>query len=221
MNESKNMPKHRSEMMALLCLVAAFLASPVQAGAGRYSLGFPRSYNYHRRPMDLMSDIFSIPMYNSLFRQQEQLARLKQAAMDEGPTYHVQELSSGEIELTMDVPGVSSKDLAVELLDDGTMLRVSGSRRHHHGSVTEFDQLFRIDSDVDTDSLVVRLSSGVLRISASKKEKVVKKLQIVEEEPNQDVIEAKVLPRQEEPNAVLDGQSEEVNGLTITTEDEQ
>jgi HSP20 family molecular chaperone IbpA len=221
MNESKNVPKHRSQTMALLCLVATFLASPVQAGAGSHSLVFPRSYNYHRRPMDLMSDMFSIPMYNSLFRQQEQLSRLKQALMDEGPTYHVQELSSGEIELTMDVPGVAAKDLTVELLEDGTILRVSGSRRHHHGSVTEFAQLFRIDKDVDAESLVVRLSSGVLRISASKKEKVIKKLQIVEDEPKQDIIEAEVLPGQEEPNAAVEGQTEEANGMTITTEDEQ
>jgi HSP20 family molecular chaperone IbpA len=222
MNESNNVPKHRSQTMALLCLVATFLAaSPVQAGAGSHSLVFPRSYNYHRRPMDLMSDMISIPMYNSLFRQQEQLARLKQALRDEGPTYHVQELSSGEIELTMDVPGVAAKDLTVELLEDGTILRVSGSRRHHHGSVTEFAQLFRIDKDVDTESLVVKLSSGVLRISASKKEKVIKKLQIVEDEPKQDIIKAEVLPGQEEPNATVEGQTEEVNGMTITTEDEQ
>jgi hypothetical protein len=74
---------------------------------------------------------------------------------------------------------------------------------------------------VDAESLVVRLSSGVLRISASKKEKVIKKLQIVEDEPKQDIIEAEVLPGQEEPNAAVEGQTEEVNGMTITTEDEQ
>jgi HSP20 family molecular chaperone IbpA len=160
--------------------------------------------------MDLMSDMFSMPMYNSLFRQQEQLAGLKQALTDEGPTYHVRELTNGEIELTIDVPGVASKDLTVELLEDGTMLRLSDSRRHHHGSVTEFESMFRMHKDVDTATLVVRLSSGVLRISASKKEKVVKKLQIVEDRLEQDFIEAEVLSVEEELNAAVDGLTEEV-----------
>jgi HSP20 family molecular chaperone IbpA len=210
-------PKYRTQTSSLLCLVTAIIASlsPVQAAeAGSHSLVFPRAYNYHRQPMDLMSDMFSIPMYNSLFRQQDQLAQVKRALTAGGPAYHVQELPNGEIELTIDVPGVAAKDLTVELLDDDTMLRVSGSRRHQHGSVTEFDQMFRMNKDVDTNSVIVRLSSGVLRISASKKEKVVKKLEITEDTPEEDTSKAHGL-------YVEEASSAEMIGMTITTEDEQ
>lgn len=222
MKESKTTPKYRTQTSVLLCLVAAIVASsPLQAAEARsHSLVFPRAYKYHRQPMDLMTDMFSIPMYNSLFRQQEQLTRLTQALTDEGPKYNVQESPNGEIELTMDVPGVASKDLTVELLDDGTMLRVSGSRRHSHGPVTEFDRLFRMNKDVDTDSVVVRLSHGVLRISASKKEKVVKKLPIMDDNTEQDTNEAQVLSVEKASNAP-DVLAEEVIGMTVTTEDDQ
>lgn len=224
MKESNDTPKYRTQTFSFLCLVVAVLgsSSPLQvAGDRSHSLVFPRAYKYHRRPMDLMSDMLSIPMYNSLFRQQEQLAYLDQTLADEGPTYHVQELPNGEIELTVDVPGVAAKDLTVELLEDGTMLRVSGSRRHHHGQVTNFDQMFRVNKDVDTDSVIVRLSSGVLRISASKKDKVVQKLPIVEDKSEQDIIEAQVLSVDEDQNAAVDVRTEEMIGVTMTREDEQ
>jgi HSP20 family molecular chaperone IbpA len=224
MKESNDPLKYRTQTFALLFLVAAVLASssPIQvAGDRSHSLVFPRAYKYHRRPMDLLSDMLSMPMYNSLFRQQEQLTCLEQALTDEGPTYHVQELPNGEIELTVDVPGVAAKDLTVELLEDGTMLRVSGSRRHHYGLVTEFDQMFRVNKDVDTDSVIVRLSSGVLRISASKKDKVVQKLPIVEDKSEQDIIEAQVLSVDEDQNAAVDVRTEEMIGVTMTREDEQ
>lgn len=198
----------------------AFLATSVQGHGRGHSLMFPRrAYNYNRRSpsIDLMSDMFSLPVYfNSLFQQQQAASR-EQAI----PAYHVQELPDGSIELTLDVPGVAASDLKVELEEDGTMIHISGSRRQH-GSVTEFDRLFRLDKDVDVESLSVRLSDGVLRLTATKKEKVVKKLPIVVDEEHDVLeVEAQVISDNEGQNVVETEGTQEVDGMTITTEDEQ
>lgn len=183
-------------------------------GRSHSALMFPRrAYNYHRRSphIDLMSDMLSLPVYfNSLFQQQQEQT-LRNAQSD--PAYHVQELPNGMIELTMDVPGVAAADLSVELIEDGTMLHVSGSRRQHD-SVTEFDKLFRLDKDVDAAKLSVKLSGGVLTVTAPKKEKVVKKLPIVVADDDVVEVEAQVISDTE------DGEEapEEVDGMTITTE---
>jgi len=197
--------------------MVAFLATSVHGHGRGHALMFPRrAYNYHRRSpsMDLISDMFSMPVYfNSLFQQQEEDHRHLQSDL----SYHVQELPNGVIELTMDVPGIAAADLNVELVEDGTMLRVSGSRRRHE-LVTEFDQLFRLDKDVDADNLSVRLSDGVLRVTAPKKEKVVKKLPIVVEDGH-EVVEAQVISDTEDDSGNREAQ--EINGMTVTTEDEK
>lgn len=208
-----------------MCLVmAVFLATSVHGHGRGHSLMFPRrAYNYHRRSpsMDLISDMFSMPVYfNSLFQQQQASHQVQS-----DPMYHVKELPNGEIELTMDVPGVAASDLNVELVEDGTMLRVSGSRRRH-GSVTEFEQLFHLNKDVDADNLSVRLQDGVLRVTAAKKEKVVKKIPIVvEADGHQDVdaveVEAQAISDTDGDSTDTKGASEEVDGMTITTEDDE
>ncbi len=176
-----------------------------------------RAYDYHRRSpsMDLMSDMFSIPIYfNSLMKQQREQASHNVLSDN---SYHVEQLSTGEIELTVDVPGVAVKDLNVELLEEGTLLSVSGSRRHH-GSVKEFDQLFRLNKDVDADNLSVRLSDGVLRVVAPKKEKIVKKIPVIVEEEKVVDVEAQVISSDGETDP--DGQeTQEKDGMVITTEE--
>ena len=208
----------RRRTMAAACLATAYLATSADArGYGASHLVIPRTYNYHRRPgVDFMSDMLNMPVhFNSLFRQQEaRLARLQESTE---PTYHVEELPNGEIELTVDVPGVSASDLTVELLEEGNLLRISGARKFH-GSVVEFNQLFRVDKDVDADNLSVRLASGVLRISAPKKEKVIKKLPILEE--SEDEVEALAVSDKDETDPAMTEVTEEVDGMTITEDKE-
>lgn len=207
--------------LAAVCLVAsAFLSTTVHAHYGRGHALARRAYDYHRRSpsMDLMSDMFSIPVYfNSLLKQQQEQASLRLLS---DPSSHVHELSNGDVELTIDVPGVAAADLNVELLEENTLLRVSGSRRHH-GSVKEFDKLFRLNTDVDADNLSVRLSDGVLRVVAPKKETVVKKIPIVvvEEEERVVDINAQVFSDNEVENAGGDVESQEVDGMTITADE--
>ena len=209
--------KVSSKPMMAMCLTAvAFLLTTVHGHYGRGHALARRAYDYHRRSpsMDLMSDMFSIPVYfNSLMKQQREQATYHVLS---DPSYHVEQLPTGETELTVDVPGVAAADLNVELLEEGTLLRVSGSRRHH-GSVKEFDQLFRLNKDVDADNLSVRLSDGVLRVVAPKKERIVKKIPIVVEDEEKVVdVDAQVISGDDESD---NGEVQEKDGMTITTEE--
>lgn len=215
-NKSITMKVSNKSMMAMCLAAVAFLLTTVHGH--NYGRGYAltrRAYDFHRRSpsMDLMSDMFSIPVYfNSLMKQQREQA--SHYALSD-PSYHVEELSTGEIELTVDVPGVAAADLNVELLEEGTLLRISGSRRHR-GSVKEFDQLFRLNKDVDADNLSVRLADGVLRVVAPKKQRIVKKIPIVVEDEEKVVdVDAQVISDGETDEAEI----QEKDGMTITTEE--
>lgn len=189
----------------------------------------PRAYRFNRLqdPFDLVSDIFSMPVYaNSLMRQQQkQLSRHSPSPSHSmTPAYAVSEdLETGMIELTMEIPGVAAKDVSVEL-EDNKLLRVKGSRiLKQHGSSAEyqFDQMFQLDEDVDPERLKVSLSSGILRISAPKKEKVVKKLPVDTVDEDAITLEAKAFT-DEVKEETGDGMNEVreiiIDGMTMTEE---
>lgn len=168
-----------------------------------YHDGLPRRSRdgeYHRRHhkgrsslTDLVSDLFSISVYddnpkqqntNSLMRQSKaHLNRMERSS----PHYDIDELDD-RYELTMEVPGMDASDLSVEL-EENDLLRISGTRRRAspNGEQIEmkFDQTFSLE-DVDTDNLKVTLSNGLLRISAPKKVTQVTRLTIEQEEPTED-----------------------------------
>jgi HSP20 family molecular chaperone IbpA len=173
----------------------------------------------HTSGMDLMSDMFSIPIYaNTLLRQQQaQLDRMERSS----PRYDISETEAGTFELSMEVPGVQAKDVSVEIVDDNRLL-VSGSRRYQqYGNVYEsrFDQTFSLDN-VNVDELKVTLSAGILRISAPKKEKITRKLAIQEADPETISIGTKKTPAaestEEDVKVVKTAAVEEVDGLTIS-----
>jgi HSP20 family molecular chaperone IbpA len=189
----------------------------------------PRAYRFNRPqdPFDLVSDIFSMPVYvNSLMRQQQkQLSRHSPShSHSMTPSYAVSEdLETGIIELTMEIPGVSANDISVEL-EDNKLLRVKGSRTlKQNGSQAEyqFDQVFQLDEDVDPERLKVSLSSGILRITAPKKEKVVKKLPVHTEDGDAITLEAKVVTDEvEEETGDISNEAQEIkiDGMTVTEE---
>lgn len=173
----------------VIIALAAAMNSAVEARHGHGTLAAPRrhhgGYDYHRRhrpsAIDLVSDIFSVPFYssNSLFRQQQdQLALLERTT---APRYSITQSDDGKIvELAMEVPGVPAKDLTVEV-ENGNVLRIRGSRTiRESGSLTktEFDQSFQLDEHIDVENISVSLSSGILSITAPKKEPVVKRIQL-------------------------------------------
>ena len=172
--------------------------------------------------IDLMSDMFSLPIYaNTLLRQhQAQLDRMERSS----PRYEISETAAGTVELSMELPGVQAKDLSVEITDDNRLL-VSGSRRHEqYGNiyVSRFDQTFSLDT-VNVDELKVTLSAGILRISAPKKKKITRKLAIEEADPETISLRTKKTTvaetMEEDVKLVNTAAVEEVDGLTISDDD--
>jgi len=74
--------------------------------------------------------------------------------------------------IVVDVPGVKSSDLKVDIIEDGKIMRVAG---HRHGRAP-FVRLFSIDNakeTIDTSKLEGSLADGVLVLKAPKKTKTV------------------------------------------------
>jgi HSP20 family molecular chaperone IbpA len=189
----------------------------------------PRAYRFNRPqdPFDLVSDIFSMPVYvNSLMRQQQaQLSRQSPShSHSTTPSYSVSEdPETGMIELTMEIPGVSANDISVEL-EGNKLLRVKGSRTFkQHGSPVayKFDQVFQIDDDVDPERLKVSLSSGILRITAPKKKQGIKRLPVYTDDGDDITLEAKVVTdevKEETDDGTNKVQEIKIDGMTITEE---
>lgn len=141
--------------------------------------------------MTLVKDFVSMPTYSSSLmrpKRQEGHASFGQEDKDDDtstPVFDVLEDKQGMVHLVMDVPGVSARDLNIELENDH-VLRVSGTRtRYKNGytSRTEFAQSIRLKDTVDVKNLNVNLSSGVLTITAPQKRTKIKKLPISCDDP--------------------------------------
>lgn len=144
-----------------------------------------RQYQYNRRSplaqhFDLVSDIFSMPLYMNSFRKQQRDGELAQLTSST-PRYSVSENDeTGVVELAMELPGVLAKDLTVELVDE-QVVRVYGSRKYVHNGHTveaEFDQSFQMNEDVDPQQLKVTLQAGILKLEVPKKQKTVRRIPI-------------------------------------------
>jgi HSP20 family molecular chaperone IbpA len=216
--------KMRLPAITIIPLLAAMSAE----GRTYESILAPRTYRFNRPQdqFDLVSDIFTMPVYvKSLMRQQEApLSRRSHShSRSTTPPYAVSEdPETGMIELTMEVPGVLANDLSVEL-EDNKLLRVKGVRTlNQHGSLVEytFDQVFQIDDDVDPERLKVSLSSGILRITAPKKEQVIKRIPVHTGDGDDITLEAKVVTEkvQEADDGANQVQEIAIDGMTITEE---
>merc|ERR1712137_1395277 len=72
-----------------------------------------------------------------------------------------------KVTLTLDVPGVKSADLKVEVVNG--FLTVSGARKQQNGRASfRFSRKFGLDEQVDTRNLKANLSNGVLVVTAPK-----------------------------------------------------
>lgn len=201
-----------------------------------------RHYNYHRRPcdtIDLVSQIFSSPIYyNSLLRQQDaQSTRIMDqqrsgaVSSSAAPFYVIRKSEDGQaIDLEIEVPGVSAKEINVQIEND-RMLRVQGSRRlhpHEKGSGTQmrFDKVFQMDTDADIENIQVTLSSGILRVSVPQKARIIKSIQIAIqedkeiEEVNEETIEEAEWVAVEEDNENEIGSEDENEKLQIQQDDD-
>jgi HSP20 family molecular chaperone IbpA len=181
-------------LFAALVAIATFLST---AGASLYGsvLTQPRSYQYHRLrdPMDLVSEIIRAPIYfNTMFKQQQEgSVRLTPSS----PRYAISE-NANAMELEVEVPGVSVKDLDIEL-EENKVLRIKGTRKHpgKTASIAEsshFDLTFQLADDVEPDRMTASLSAGILRLRVPKREKITQKIPIeTAEEASEETVAVK------------------------------
>ena len=229
-----NQHHHRKSYLATIVALASLMATTTTTEARSYGGSgssthrlVPRGYYYNRPatrdPFDMISDIFTMPIYmNSLLKQQQQQQQQQHNqdvvahAVHSTPRYTVSEdPHTGVVELEMELPGVKAKDLDIEL-ENGSLLRIKGSRSTKQSGKSEFDQLFELDKNVDPERIEVSLSDGILSVRAPKREKVVKKIEIL--------VKGGDDAKEEEPLSVeaTDADSDKVLGddeFKITTED--
>ena len=170
-----------SALIMILAMVGA-TEGRAHGRSGHNAILAPRRYQYSRSldPIDLIGEIFTAPIYmNSLMgRSDPSLSRL---AVRNTPSYDVSvDSDTGLVELTVELPGVKSEDLDIELVD-ASLLRIRASRKvKQDGAFTqqEFDQSFQLDRDVDPNHIKASLTNGILTVQATRKEKSIKKIPI-------------------------------------------
>lgn len=203
----------------ITALLALFFSSTEARSCG--SLLSPRSYQYSRNrdSFDVVSEMLRVPVYfNSLMKQQQEQSALLARST---PRYVVSEDNSS-VQLEVEVPGVSAKDLEVELEDDN-ILRIKGNRKHKVavGSFTEaeFDLSFQLNDGVEPSQMKVSLSAGILRVQVPKKIKVTKRLDIATDVEDEQ-LKVKAIQTSADGRDAAQTGIEEVDGITIIEGDE-
>ena len=129
------------------------------------------------------------PIQLALDMTEAAIDRLTSSSSMSNPRYSVTESKeTGTIELAIELPGVASKDLIVEVQDNNLLL-IHGSRTFGETMKSEFDHSFTLDKDIDRSSLKVTLSAGILKVTGTKKEKTVHRLTV---ESFQDYSESEI-----------------------------
>ena len=87
------------------------------------------------------------------------------------PGFQISE-HEGTYQISVDVPGVKSSDMNIELENDGRVLHISGGRKvtQDNGSMSEtkFEKRFTIGENVDVQKMTANLADGVLVLKAPK-----------------------------------------------------
>lgn len=175
-------------------------------------------------PLTFALDVLQLPIYTNdltkLFQMTEDtFNRLMPSSMSTLSYYVSENKENRSMELTIELPGVNAKDLTVEL-EDNMLLRIKGSRTGMDGLASQIDRTFQLDHDIDPSSLTVTLSSGLLKITGTRKEKLVKRLSI--ESPEDDEVQVSLGFASRQNSNSMDEtvpttpSLETVDGLTIT-----
>lgn len=174
-----NKSQQRQIMKTSTLMLIPICFSSVAAHWGGRSYGRRYRRHHSKSPhsaFDLLSEIFSQPLYDSsetILRHVNGSRRLNHQLVERENSF----------ELSLEVPGVTSDDLLIEL-EDTDSLRIRGKRIGLDGTAEfEFDQVFVLDNECDIENIRVTLHSGILRVSAPKKDKVIRQLKINEDEP--------------------------------------
>ncbi len=88
------------------------------------------------------------------------------------PRYEITE-NDEQFRLAVDVPGMKTDNLKIELEDDGRVMHISGERKEETGKSYKeykFDKRFTLRKDLDTSKITAHLSDGVLVVTSPKLE---------------------------------------------------
>jgi HSP20 family protein len=117
------------------------------------------------------SDFFTMP--SPLLGFPPTLTHFKDDIMrHSSPRYEITE-NDEQFRLAVDVPGMKTDNLKVELEDDGRVMHISGERKEETGKSYKeykFDKRFTLRKDLDTSKITAHLSDGVLVVTAPKME---------------------------------------------------
>ena len=166
-------------------------------GRGRCG-GWSRCGSHHRHHQNLHElggfrgfDDWLNPNVNSIFRQIEKSIRSSLSSDQNdynntgGSVYSVtRNNETGFIEISIELPGVLTNDMNVEL-EDQKIIRIKGKKRyygrttdHREEYTTSFHKVFRMVDELEVDSIQVTLSDGILHIQAKPKIKDIRILKI-------------------------------------------
>ena len=168
-----------SNLVALATLWASAVSgTDAHWGSRRSAMVRRGSYVVEDPVAELVRDFFYVPAYpNSLMRPEGPFVD-ERSKVPSQPHFDVSEDEDGTVHLTMEVPGLSARDLNIEVENDH-ILRVNGirtRRKNGHISETKFDHSIRLKDTVDPDRMEANLSSGILTITVPQKPTKIKKL---------------------------------------------
>lgn len=91
------------------------------------------------------------------------------------PCYEITE-NDKQFQLSVDVPGVKTEDINIEMQEGGRVLSISGGRKIHKieddgtktSSESRFEKRFVLDQSVDIEKITANLQDGVLTVTAPK-----------------------------------------------------
>ena len=112
----------------------------------------------------------SVVVTPGIVARQKLIARKRASFGLSCPRYELTD-NDEKFQVAMDVPGVSMKDITVNLEEDGKLLTISGERKSSNERYqfnSKFSQTFTIDPAVDVDKFTANLKNGVLIVAAPK-----------------------------------------------------
>jgi len=143
------------------CVIASAAGAVANAALWSYSL-------------TTAANLILTPLFNDHFYQEKIVSGMDNDDASShtrfDPTFDLFE-DEKEFELSIDLPGVKSEDLTVQLEEDGRIIHIMGerkSRRSEDSVMSMFEKNFAVDESIDTGKIRVDLTDGVLVVTAPK-----------------------------------------------------
>lgn len=103
--------------------------------------------------------------------------RSESAPLSQGA--HVSRLDDGSLQIEVSLPGLSKKDVAVEVKGDTLTIQTQFDEQASNSRYTKsFSQAWRLRGEHDADAISATMKNGILFVTVPKQEKEVRKISI-------------------------------------------